>query len=109
MNRLQSIDLEYPLYETLNPVFMPDESLIHGEFDYRHPVFDNKAIMAQSLLRDIQGKNGLFFAGAWTGYGFHEDGLKSAIAIAKTLRMDIPWLSDVESYQRANILNSGTA
>ncbi|MFL2844673.1 MAG: NAD(P)/FAD-dependent oxidoreductase [Candidatus Puniceispirillaceae bacterium] len=102
MNRLQSIDLAYPLYETLNPVTMPDKELIHGEFHYRHPVFDNKAIAAQPRLGEIQGKNGLFFAGAWTGFGFHEDGLKSAIAVVKTLGVNIPWPSDVRAYEQKN-------
>lgn len=101
MNRLQSIDLAYPLYETLNPTAMPDASLIHGEFQYRHPVFDTKAILAQARLGEIQGKNGLFFAGAWAGYGFHEDGLKSAIAVAKTLGADIPWDTAVRPYDRS--------
>ena len=102
MNRLQSIDLAYPLFETLNPVTMPDEELIHGEFYYRHPVFDHKAIAAQPRLGKIQGRNGLFFAGAWTGFGFHEDGLKSAIAVAKTLGVDIPWPSNVGAYEQTN-------
>ncbi len=102
MNRLQSIDLAYPLYETLNPVTMPDKKLVHAEFHYRHPVFDDKAIAAQPRLGEIQGKNGLFFAGAWTGFGFHEDGLKSAIAVAKTLGVDIPWPSDVTAYEHKN-------
>ena len=109
MNRLQSIDLGYPLYETLNPVTMPDKELIHEEFHYRHPVFDEKAIAAQPRLCKIQGKNGLFFAGAWTGFGFHEDGLKSAIAVAKTLGVDIPWPSDVRAYEQTNNLVKGIA
>ena len=95
MNRLQSIDLKYPLYETLNPHIEPDAALVHAEFIYHHPVFDYAAINAQPQLSEIQGANNLFFAGAWTGYGFHEDGLKSAIAIAKTLGAPIPWDSDV--------------
>ena len=109
MNRLQSIDLAYPLYETLNPVTMPDKKLVHAEFHYRHPVFDDKAIAAQPRLGEIQGKNGLFFAGAWTGFGFHEDGLKSAIAVAKTLGVDIPWPSDVRAYDQTNNLVKGIA
>ena len=44
------------------------------------------------------GHDNLFFAGAWTGYGFHEDGLKSAIAIARSLNIEIPWQSDVAAY-----------
>ena len=100
MNRLQSIDPAYPLYETLNPVIMPDPALTHVKISYRHPVFDTKAINAQGRLAEIQGQSGLFFAGAWTGYGFHEDGLKSAIAIAKTLGVNIPWISAVKGYEQ---------
>ncbi len=98
MNRLQSIDQAYPLYETLNPHIEPDSDLIHAEFSYDHPVFDERAILAQARLPEIQGHDNLFFAGAWTGYGFHEDGLKSAIAIARSLNIEIPWQSDVAAY-----------
>jgi predicted NAD/FAD-binding protein len=98
MNRLQSIDQAYPLYETLNPHIEPDPSLVHGEFSYDHPVFDERAILAQARLPEIQGHDNLFFAGAWTGYGFHEDGLKSAIAIARSLNIEVPWQSDVAAY-----------
>jgi len=109
MNRLQSIDLAYPLYETLNPINEPDKELIHGEFEYRHPVLNDKAIAAQPRLEEIQGLNGLFFAGAWTGFGFHEDGLKSAIAVAKTLGVDIPWSTDVRAYEKSTNFFKGIA
>ena len=56
------------------------------------------AIAAQPKMAQIQGADHLFFAGAWTGYGFHEDGLKSAIAIAKTLGVSIPWQSEVPAF-----------
>ena len=98
MNRLQSIDAAYPLFETLNPVQAPRDDLIHGSYHYRHPIFDAAAIAAQPKLASIQGRHHLFFAGAWTGYGFHEDGLKSAIAIAKTLGAEVPWNSAVTGY-----------
>ena len=49
-------------------------------------------------MSQIQGGDHLFFAGAWTDYGFHEDGLKSAVAIAKTLGVRLPWTSDVAAY-----------
>ena len=101
MNRLQSIEEKYPLYETLNPHIEPDPALVHGTFLYEHPIFDEEAIAAQSRLAEIQGRDHLFFAGAWTGYGFHEDGLKSAIAIAKTLGATIPWDSAVDGYSNA--------
>ncbi len=98
MNRLQTIALEDPLYETLNPVVMPHPELTHGSFTYSHPIFDTTAIAAQSSLANMQGRGHVFVAGAWTGYGFHEDGLKSAIAIAKTLGATVPWVSDVAAY-----------
>ncbi len=109
MNRLQSIDSAYPLYETLNPVRMPAAALIHGEFDYRHPVFDAKAIAMQPRLAEIQGQNGLFFAGAWTGFGFHEDGLKSAVAIAKTLGVEVPWDTKVAAFPKSSEPMQGIA
>jgi predicted NAD/FAD-binding protein len=109
MNRLQSIDPAYPLYETLNPVRMPAAALIHGEFDYRHPVFDAKAIAMQPRLAEIQGQNGLFFAGAWTGFGFHEDGLKSAVAIVKTLGVEVPWDTKVAAFPKSSEPMQGIA
>lgn len=100
MNRLQSIDQKYPLYETLNPHIDPDPTLVHGTYFYAHPIFDERAVSAQSRLVEIQGADDVFYAGAWTGFGFHEDGLKSAIAIAKTLGATIPWESAVTAYPR---------
>jgi predicted NAD/FAD-binding protein len=55
-------------------------------FDYAHPIFDGAAIAAQRRLADVQGRRQVWFAGAWTGYGFHEDGLKSGLAVAHALR-----------------------
>ena len=86
------------MFETLNPVLAPRDDLIHGSYHYRHPIFDAAAIAAQPKLASIQGRDHLFFAGAWTGYGFHEDGLKSAIAIAKTLGAEVPWSSAITAY-----------
>ena len=98
MNRLQSIDNAYPLYETLNPHREPDPALVHGSYSYDHPMFDERAVQAQQRLSSIQGSGDLFFAGAWTGHGFHEDGLKSAIAVARTLGAEIPWETKVRPY-----------
>jgi predicted NAD/FAD-binding protein len=98
MNRLQSLDPACPLFETLNPVLAPRAELTHGSYHYRHPIFDEIAIAAQPKLSQIQGNNHLFFAGAWSGYGFHEDGLKSAVAIAKTIGVEVPWASNVMAY-----------
>ena len=98
MNRLQSIDNAYPLFETLNPHREPDPALVHGIYSYDHPMFDERAVQGQQRLPAIQGSGDLFFAAAWTGHGFHEDGLKSAIAVARTLGAEIPWDTQVRPY-----------
>ena len=98
MNRLQSLPTKMPVLVTLNPTVTPKPDLVQGEYFYDHPVFDDKAIKAQGLLPALQGKNNLYFCGAWTRYGFHEDGLMSAVAVAKSLGIDIPWDSPTPSY-----------
>ena len=70
---------------TLNPIDEPRIDNVIASFDYAHPVFDKAAIRAQQQLADIQGKRGVWFAGAWTNYGFHEDGLTSGLNVARAL------------------------
>ncbi|KAM0750172.1 FAD/NAD(P)-binding domain-containing protein [Meredithblackwellia eburnea MCA 4105] len=84
MNLLQSIPerVHGPVLVTLNPPFEPKEELTVGAWDYDHPQFTTKAIRAQELLPHIQNKRRLTFCGAWTKYGFHEDGFTSGLNIA---------------------------
>jgi predicted NAD/FAD-binding protein len=91
MNRLQGIDPDMPLFVTLNPDREPRPELVFGEFSYDHPQFGNNAMDVQARLKAIQGDNHTQFAGAWTGYGFHEDGLTSGIAAAQALGATLPW------------------
>lgn len=91
INRLQPLPFETPVVVTLNPQVEPDPATVIAEFDYAHPVFDQLGIAAQDQLTEIQGCNHSWFAGAWTSYGFHEDGLKSAIAVATKLGARLPW------------------
>ena len=58
---------------------------MQGEFHYAHPVFDRRAIAAQARLPGLQGRGDTWFCGAWTGYGFHEDGLVSALDVSARL------------------------
>jgi predicted NAD/FAD-binding protein len=85
LNRLQPLPWPQPVIVSLNPVRPIDRSRILGEYSYAHPVFDQAAVRAQGQLSRIQGKRRTWFAGAWTGYGFHEDGLKSGLAAARAL------------------------
>ena len=82
INRLQPLPWTQPVLVSLNPIREPAPALVHGEFDYAHPVFDRAAIVAQTRLPALQGRAGVWFAGAWTGYGFHEDGLRSGLVAA---------------------------
>lgn len=91
MNRLQGIDPACPLFVTLNPDREPDPALVFGEFSYDHPQFGSDAMQVQADLAAIQGHNNTHFAGAWTRYGFHEDGLSSGLAAAEALGATIPW------------------
>ncbi len=83
INKLQPLPFEEPVIVSLNPIDEPHPSKVLDSFDYAHPVFDSAAIAAQQSLPMIQGRNNTWFAGAWTGYGFHEDGLKSGLAVAE--------------------------
>lgn len=84
MSRLQHIH-SLPLFTTLNPVIEPEPDKIHGCYLYDHPVFDRDAMDAQKQLWSLQGRNRTWYCGAWVGYGFHEDGLQSGLAVAEEL------------------------
>jgi predicted NAD/FAD-binding protein len=86
LNRLQPLPFTRPVFVSLNPAVEPRADTLIAEFDYEHPVFDRPAIEAQERLPAVQGQRGVWFAGAWTGYGFHEDGLKSGLAVAAAMR-----------------------
>lgn len=83
INMLQPLPFKQPVIVSLNPVSEPDPAKVIASYDYSHPVFDGAAIAAQKELARIQGQFNTWFAGAWTGYGFHEDGLKSGLAVAE--------------------------
>lgn len=91
MNRLQNIDEAVPLFVSLNPIGEPADGTVLAEFDYDHPQFDAAAIAAQGKLGAIQGRNGVWFCGSYCGYGFHEDGLASGLAVAEALGCPRPW------------------
>ncbi len=91
MNRLQNLPNNQPLFVTLNPSQPIDEAKIHDETTFAHPIFDRAAVEAQSALGGVQGRDGLWFAGAYARYGFHEDGLASGLAAAEALGATPAW------------------
>lgn len=88
LNMLQPLPFEQPVVVSLNPVQAIARNLVMGEFDYAHPVFDAAAIRAQQALPGLQGRQHSYFCGAWAGYGFHEDGLKSGLEAARLVLGD---------------------
>ncbi|ALU88070.1 dehydrogenase protein [Herbaspirillum rubrisubalbicans M1] len=91
LNRLQDLPCQSEVILTLNPPQPPNSASVMGRFDYEHPVFDQAAIDAQQRLPQIQGRQRAWFAGAWTGYGFHEDGLKSALRVVQDFGVMPDW------------------
>jgi predicted NAD/FAD-binding protein len=91
MNQLQGIDHDKPLFVSLNPPFEPASELTFGKYICDHPQYNAAAFAAQKRLGEIQGRRHTWFCGAWTGYGFHEDGLRSALAVADALGASVPW------------------
>ena len=89
INMLQPVPFTQPVVVSLNPVVEIDPSQVYASFDYAHPVFDVAAIRAQRQVDGLQDRNNTYFCGAWTGYGFHEDGLKSGLAVAAHLLTEI--------------------
>lgn len=86
LNMLQPLPFAQPVVVSLNPVSPIAEAQVLGRFEYAHPVFDMAAIRAQKEVPALQGQQHTYFCGAWTGYGFHEDGLKSGLLVAELLK-----------------------
>jgi uncharacterized protein len=85
LNRLQPLPFTQDVIVSLNPVHEIDAAQVIGAYDYAHPVFDLAAIQAQAQMPQLQGRQRTWFAGAWMGYGFHEDGFKAGRAAAQGL------------------------
>ena len=96
MNKLQPLNTDEDLFVTLNPTRPIAKKDIIAEFNYAHPLFDGAAMTAQRDLWNLQGQRNTWFCGSYFGYGFHEDGLQSGLAVAEQLGgLSRPW--DVEN------------
>jgi predicted NAD/FAD-binding protein len=95
INRLQPLPFTSPVIVSMNPLFPPNPDTVIKTIHYDHPVFLPDSVVAKRGLRSLQGERRTWYAGAWTRYGFHEDGLMSGIAVAKALGATIPWHTDV--------------
>lgn len=96
MNRLQRIDNDFPLFVSLNPVEEIPAHLTFDRHEFDHPLFDSAAIAAQPRVQALQGSRNTWYCGAHLGHGFHEDGLASAVQVARLMGSDIPWSNDTQ-------------
>lgn len=114
MNRLQPLATATDYFVTLNPVApIPEHHVVRRQV-YRHPMFDAAAISAQLKLWGLQGRNSMWFAGSYFGYGFHEDGVQAGLAAAEDMslrlggdhgRVERPWRWDVRQSRIAGAGN----
>ncbi len=86
MNRLQPLPVSTPVLVSLNPIQKPAPDCVINTMEYMHPIFDGPAVRAQKTVADLQGENGIWLAGAWLRYGFHEDGYQSAVRAVDSLK-----------------------
>ena len=96
LNRLQNLDTNTDIFVSLNPHQKPDSSLIYHKQQMAHPQFTHQTLQARNEIAEkYNGKNGLWFCGAWQGYGFHEDGCRGGFEVATSLsNIPLPWTAD---------------
>lgn len=105
MNQLQDISDETPLFLTLNPPTEPKSDLTIAEFSYERPLLTVNAIAAQPYVGTLQGVGGIWYCGAWTGYGLHEDGLASGLTVAEYISGQArPWQVEDVSDAGSNVI-----
>lgn len=99
MNALQDLNTRKDYFVSLNPLQEPDPDTVVRAFCYQHPVFGADSRDLSSQLKNLQGRNRAWYCGAWTGYGFHEDGMRSGVEVAKALGAPIPWPHELAASQ----------
>lgn len=92
MNNLQNLKTSTQVIVTLNPERRPAPDKIYDEVEFEHPVFTQQAIDAQEQIKSIQGQQNMYFCGAYQRYGFHEDGLLSAVQVVELLGEKPQWV-----------------
>jgi len=85
LNKLQPLPFDQAVVVSLNPIRTIDPHKVIRQIDYAHPVFDLVAMDAHNQMQHLQGQQHTWYAGAWMGYGFHEDGLKAGMSVARQL------------------------
>jgi predicted NAD/FAD-binding protein len=109
MNSLQRLDTGRDVFVSLNPLRPAEPARTLGSYRYAHPQYGPDSIRAQAEIASIQGRHNTWFAGAYLGYGFHEDGLQSGLNVAAALGSPAPWHASITPMSSAPILGSAVA
>jgi uncharacterized protein len=104
MNSLQGIPQKMPLFVTLNPKTPISSELTFDVHEFEHPVFDHAAVAAQPHVQAMQGDRNTWFCGAHLRHGFHEDGLSSAVHVARLLGAETPWRPSVPAFAEPSVV-----
>ena len=108
INRLQQLPEGTPtVMETLNRSHEPAAGSVLAELSFQHPMYSRAAVAAQSKLPGIQGVDRVWYAGAWTRYGFHEDGALSGVRVAEALGAAPPWGAQLDSTRTRVMAGAG--
>lgn len=98
LNTLQALPADAPtVMVTLNRNRDPGTGSVLAELVFDHPMYSAEAVAAQQRLPRIQGADRVWYAGAWTRYGFHENGILSAVRVAESLGVAPPWAEDLDA------------
>ncbi len=89
LNRIQACQSPQPIFVTLNPIKEIDPNKVIKKLNYAHPCYEIASIKAQEGLDSLQGYRKVYYAGAYTGAGFHEDGTRSAVNVAKCFGIEL--------------------
>ncbi len=105
MNLLQGIESTEPLFVSLNREAEIDPTKVHGRWIYHHPLYTAATVAAQARRPEIQGVDRVWYAGAYWGYGFHEDGARSGVEVAR--RLGVPFAEDLAEREIDRLLIAG--
>ena len=106
MNLLQGIESTEPLIVTLNPTRPIDPAKVLRSLSYAHPAYTHASVAARARKSEIQGTQRTWFAGAYWGWGFHEDGMRSAVEVASAFEASWPALPPVPAARPAALSGS---
>ena len=104
LNRLQNLQTSTDIFVSLNPHIQPNPNKTYKKFVLAHPQFNQTTVDAREILeKNWQGKDNLWFAGAWSGYGFHEDGCRSGFHVSTCLSdTPLPWVLNISETSKSS-------